>query len=192
MSREGRLHFSLRPPTLPPFGTFSVTAAHRYASGTSHAYAPAWRFRCPVLTFRIKYPVGIVPLEGSAITAAGLIWSHVPGVPAPVQRHSPPEASRQNSFRTRAPEAGGPLIVVGLPFWDVATCWAIDGARMANLSAVSSRNGAAVPPLLCGGLLRGAAGVSDWPEGDTAEAEQGTPPPRPFGGSYWFYRLTEE
>jgi ribosomal protein S30 len=71
----------------------------------------------PVVTFHTQYPTGIVPLEGSAVTAAGRIWSQVPGVPAPVQRHSPPRASRQNSFRTLEPEVGGPMIVVGLPFW---------------------------------------------------------------------------
>jgi len=69
------------------------------------------------VTLRIKYPVGIVPLDGPTVTAAGLICIHVPGVPAPVQRHSLPRASRQNSFGTRAPEVGGPMSVVGLPFW---------------------------------------------------------------------------
>jgi len=59
----------------------------------------------------------MVPVEGSAVTAAGLIWIHVSGVPATVQTHSPPSASRQNSFRTRAPLVGGPMTVVGEPFW---------------------------------------------------------------------------
>jgi hypothetical protein len=57
-----------------------------------------------------------VPLDGSAVTAAGLTCFQVPGVPATVQTHSPPSASRQNSFRTRVPEIGGPMLVVGLPF----------------------------------------------------------------------------
>ena len=49
--------------------------------------------------------------------AAGRIWSQVPGVPAPVQRNSPPNASRQNSARANVPAVGGLMIVVGLPFW---------------------------------------------------------------------------
>ena len=44
----------------------------------------------PVVTFRIRYPVGMVPLDGSAVTAAGLIWTHVPGVRAMAQIHPPP------------------------------------------------------------------------------------------------------
>ena len=44
----------------------------------------------PVVTLRIKYPVGIVPVDGSAVTAAGLICIHVPGVLATVHRNSPP------------------------------------------------------------------------------------------------------
>ncbi len=44
-----------------------------YAPGTSHTYPPAWRLMWPVVTFRIRYPTGIVPVEGSAVTAAGLI-----------------------------------------------------------------------------------------------------------------------
>lgn len=72
---------------------------------------PAWRFTAPSVTFHIRHPTGIVPLDGSAVTAAGLIWIYVPGVPAVVQTNSPPRARRQNSFRTRAPE------VAGLPFW---------------------------------------------------------------------------
>jgi len=74
----------------------------------------------PVVTFQIKYPVGIVPLDGSTATAAGRICIHVPDGPATVQTHSPPKASRPNSFWTRAPDVGGPMIVVGLPFWHVA------------------------------------------------------------------------
>jgi len=35
----------------------------------------------PVVTFRIKYPVGIGPDAGSAVNAAGRIWIQVPGVP---------------------------------------------------------------------------------------------------------------
>jgi len=70
----------------------------------------------PVVTSRIRYPVGIVPLAGSAVTAAGLICIHVPGVPAPVQTHSPPSASRQDSLRTRVPLVGGPMVVVQLTF----------------------------------------------------------------------------
>jgi hypothetical protein len=65
----------------------------------------------------MMYPVGMVPLDGSVITAAGLTCFQVPGVPATVQTHSPPSASRQNSFRTRMPEDGGPMIVVGESFW---------------------------------------------------------------------------
>jgi hypothetical protein len=57
----------------------------------------------------------MVPEVGSAVTGAGVIWVHVPGVPAPAQSHSPPKASRQNSRRTRAPAVGGPMTVVGLP-----------------------------------------------------------------------------
>ena len=61
--------------------------------------------------------MGIVPLEGSAATASGLIWIHVPGVPAAVHRHSPRSVSRQNSFSTRVPEVGAPITVVELPCW---------------------------------------------------------------------------
>lgn len=67
----------------------------------------------PVVTFRIRYPVGIELPDGSAVTAAGLIWIHVPGVPACVHLNSPARASRQNSARTRAPEVGEPMTVVG-------------------------------------------------------------------------------
>ena len=49
----------------------------------------------PVVTSRIKYPVGIIPAAGSAVTAAGLIWIQVPGDPASVHRNSPPSASSQ-------------------------------------------------------------------------------------------------
>ena len=54
----------------------------------------------PAVTYQIQYPTGMVPLAGSAVTAAGLICFQVPGVPATVQTHSPPSASRQNSLRT--------------------------------------------------------------------------------------------
>ena len=40
----------------------------------------------PVVTLRMRYPVGIVLLAVSAVTAAGVSWTHVPGVPATVQR----------------------------------------------------------------------------------------------------------
>lgn len=77
----------------------------------SQEYAPAWRFTAPSATFQIRYPVGIEPDDGSAVAAAGLIWTHVPGVPVMVHRHAPPNASRQNSFRTRVPEVGGPMTI---------------------------------------------------------------------------------
>ncbi len=58
-----------------------------------------------------------MPLDGSAVTAADLIWIHVPGVPVVVHRNSPPRASRQNSSSTCVPLVGGPMTVVGEPFW---------------------------------------------------------------------------
>lgn len=85
-----------------------------------------------------------MPDEGSAVTAAGLICRHVPGVPAPAQTHSPPIGSRQNSADTGVPLVGGPTTVVGLPFWQVATRLAISSAKMVKLSAVNSRNRAAL------------------------------------------------
>ncbi len=69
-----------------------------YAGGTSHTYPPAWRLMWPVVTFQIKYPVGIVPLVGSAVTGAGRICIHVPGVPVSVRIHRPP--------RVKAPPQG--------------------------------------------------------------------------------------
>ena len=58
-----------------------------------------------------------IQIRPAAVTAAGLVWIQVPGDPASVHRHSPPRASRQNSARIRVPEVGGPMTVVGLPFW---------------------------------------------------------------------------
>ncbi|HNQ90917.1 MAG TPA: hypothetical protein PKM73_20065 [Verrucomicrobiota bacterium] len=84
-------------------GTLKEKRTAHYAGGTSHTYAPAWRFTAPSVTFQIRYPVGIVPVVGSAVTAAGRIRIHVPGVPAPVHRHSPPSASHQNPARAKAP-----------------------------------------------------------------------------------------
>ncbi len=48
----------------------------------------------PVVTLRMSYPVGIAPVVGSALTAAGRICFHVPGVPAAVQVHTPPKRNR--------------------------------------------------------------------------------------------------
>jgi hypothetical protein len=55
----------------------------------SRKYPDVCRLIWPVVTFQIKYPVGMVPLDGSTATAAGLICFRVPGVPATVQTHSP-------------------------------------------------------------------------------------------------------
>jgi hypothetical protein len=66
----------------------------------SQEYSPAWRFTAPSVTFGIGYPVVILPLDGSAVTAADVICFYVPGVPATVQTHSPPKESRQRSRRT--------------------------------------------------------------------------------------------
>ena len=100
----------------------------------SKEYWPAWRLMWPVVTFRRWYRVGIVPLDGSATNAAGRICNHVPGVPAAVQTHSPPSASRQNSLRTQVPLVCGPMMVAGRAFDYVGSRLTTSVARVSQSS----------------------------------------------------------
>jgi len=74
----------------------------------------------PVVTLRIKYPVGIVPDDGSAVTAAGRICFRAPGVLHVVQTHysalgsSQGPASRNCNQGGAKPELAEPVVRRGV------------------------------------------------------------------------------
>ena len=90
------------------------------------------------------------------MTAAGLTCFQVPGVPATVQTHSPPSASRQNSALRCAPEVGSPMKVVGTPLRQLGWRRAIQAAMISKLSWTKAMKLAAFSTSLsrgCGGRV---------------------------------------